>query len=32
MKNISLYVPQLEDYYYQEKIQSDALTMSYNAG
>ena len=32
MKNISLYVPQLKDYYYQEKIQSDALTMSYNAG
>lgn len=32
MKKISLYVPELEDYWYEEKLQSDPLTMSYNAG
>ena len=32
MKNISLYVPKIEDYYYQERIESDPNTMSYNAG
>ena len=32
MKNISLYIPKLEDYWYEAKIQSDPLSMSYNAG
>jgi len=32
MKKLSLYVPKLEDYYYEEKINSDPKTMSYNAG
>ena len=32
MKNLSLYVPKLEDYWYEEKLQKDPLTMSYNAG
>ena len=32
MKNIILYEPKLEDYWYEEKLQSDPLTMSYNAG
>lgn len=32
MKNISLYVPNIEDYWYEEKLESDPLTMSYNAG
>lgn len=32
MNNICLYVPNLEDYWYEEKIKSDSLTMSYNAG
>lgn len=32
MKNISLYIPNIEDYWYEKKIQSDPLTMSYNAG
>jgi len=32
MKNISLYIPKLEDYWYEEKIESDPDTMSYNAG
>jgi L-amino acid N-acyltransferase YncA len=32
MKNICLYIPKLDDYWYEEKIQSDPLTMSYNAG
>ena len=32
MKNISLYIPELEDYWYEQKIQSDPLSMSYNAG
>ena len=32
MKNIELYIPNIEDYWYQEKIQKDERTMSYNAG
>ena len=32
MKNICLYIPELKDYWYEEKIQSDPLSMSYNAG
>ena len=32
MKNISLYIPKIEDYWYEEKIQSDPLSMNYNAG
>lgn len=32
MKNISFYIPKLEDYWYEEKLQSDPKTMSYNAG
>lgn len=30
--NIDLYVPLLEDYWYEQKIQSDPLSMNYNAG
>ncbi len=29
---ISLYVPKLEDFWYEAKLESDPLTMSYNAG
>lgn len=32
MKRLELYIPLLEDYWYEEKVQSDPLTMSYNAG
>lgn len=32
MKNISLYVPNIEDYEYEQRIESDPETMSYNAG
>ena len=32
MKNISIYVPKIEDYWYEEKVESDPLSMSYNAG
>lgn len=32
MKNIFLYEPKLEDYWYEEKVQSDPISMSYNAG
>ena len=32
MTKISLYVPKLEDYWYEEKVESDPLSMSYNAG
>lgn len=32
MNNIELVIPKLEDYYYEEKIQSDPETMNYNAG
>ena len=31
-KNISLYIPTLEDYWYEQKVQSDPLSMDYNAG
>lgn len=30
--NLELYIPKLEDYWYEEKIQSDPNTMNYNAG
>ena len=29
---ISLYIPALDDYYYEAKVNSDPKTMSYNAG
>lgn len=29
---ISLYKPKVEDYWYEQKLQSDPITMSYNAG
>ena len=32
MKNISLYLPNIEDFWYEEKLQADPDTMSYNAG
>lgn len=32
MKNITLYIPKLEDYWYEQKVESDPLSMSYNAG
>lgn len=32
MKNISLYVPKLEDYWYEELVEKDPLSMNYNAG
>jgi RimJ/RimL family protein N-acetyltransferase len=32
MKNIELYIPKLEDYWYEEQVQSDPLSMNYNAG
>lgn len=32
MKKLELYIPKIEDYWYEEKLQSDPLTMSYNAG
>ena len=34
MKNVmlKLYIPKIEDYWYEEKLQSDEDTMSYNAG
>ena len=32
MKNITLYVTLLEDYWYEQKIQADPLSMDYNAG
>lgn len=31
-KNISLYIPSIDDFWYEEKIQSDPQTMRYNAG
>ncbi len=30
--NLSLYIPTLEDYWYEEKLESDPETMSYNKG
>ena len=32
MENIELYVPELEDYWFEELIESDPDTMEYNAG
>jgi len=32
MKNIKLVIPKLEDYYYEQKLENDPDTMSYNAG
>ena len=32
MSNIELYIPELKDYWYEQKIQSDPDTMSYNSG
>lgn len=32
MSRLELYIPKVEDYWYEEKIQSDPETMSYNAG
>ena len=32
MNNIELVVPEIKDYYYEQKIKSDPKTMSYNAG
>lgn len=32
MVMLKLYVPKLEDYWYEEKILKDPNTMSYNAG
>lgn len=32
IKNITLIVPKLEDYYYEQKLNEDPATMSYNAG
>ena len=29
---LKLYIPKIEDYWYEEKLQSDEDTMSYNAG
>ena len=30
--NLKIYIPRLEDYWYEQKLQSDPNTMSYNAG
>ena len=32
MRNIELVVPKLEEYSYEEKLEKDPNTMSYNAG
>ncbi len=32
MKNIKLVIPKLKDYFYEQKLESDPNTMSYNAG
>ena len=32
MENLELYVPKLEDYWFEELMESDPETMSYNAG
>ena len=32
MKKLSLYIPNLTDYWYEAKLQNDPNTMSYNAG
>lgn len=31
-KNLTLYIPKLEDYWYEQKLNEDPATMSYNAG
>lgn len=31
-KRLSIYIPELTDYWYEQKLLSDKLTMSYNAG
>ena len=32
MKNIELVIPKLNQYSYEQKLESDSKTMSYNAG
>lgn len=32
MKNLELIIPKLEEYTYEQKLESDPSTMSYNAG
>lgn len=32
MKNIELYIPKLDEYWYEQKLQGDPKTMNYNAG
>ena len=32
MKNIELIIPKLEEYSYEQKLESEQKTMSYNAG
>lgn len=32
MKDIQLHVPSIEEYWYEEKVESDPLSMHYNAG
>lgn len=32
MKNIKLVIPKLRDYYFEQKLESDPKTMSYNEG
>ena len=32
MKNITLCVPSLDDYWYEQRVQSNPLSMNYNAG
>lgn len=32
MSKVSLYIPKINDYWYEEKILSDSSTMSYNSG
>ncbi len=32
MKNIRLYIPKVEEYWYEEKVEKDPLSMHYNAG
>lgn len=32
MRKISLYIPTLDDYWYEQKVKSDPSSMSYNAG
>ena len=32
LQNIVLYVPSVNDYWYEQRVQTDPLSMSYNAG